>query len=138
MNLSNDIVVRIQETPVENTHAGKSLPNGDIIFGATRTPSSYISEMTLRIGSKSYELDTKYMYNAWGDRWLEMPDGGKYLAAHCYDENNCTIRGLFSDAGGAFVAEWRIIDGVPLRTIITDSSDVIGLFVEDISPPVFE
>ncbi|HEY9051773.1 MAG TPA: hypothetical protein VIQ03_09535 [Gammaproteobacteria bacterium] len=138
VNISDDIKITIQEKVVQKSTKEASLPNGEIIFGATNEPKTYVSNITFSIKKKSYQLDSKYMYNAWGGRPVEVPDVIKYLDAHCYDTENCTIRGLFSDAGGSFVAEWKITNGIPLRTIITDSPDVVYFFTKNITPPIFD
>jgi len=45
---------------------------------------------------------------------------------------------LFSDAGSAFVAEWGIVDGISVRSVLTGSSDVVNLFGDNIDPPEFD
>jgi hypothetical protein len=78
------------------------------------------------------------MYNAWGSRPLEFIGSVRYFGGKCVDAKNCSFRGLFSDAGGSFVAEWRVINGVSTRTVLTDSSDVVSLFMKNIDPPEYE
>ncbi|VAW58416.1 hypothetical protein MNBD_GAMMA08-201 [hydrothermal vent metagenome] len=136
--ISKDINVVLHEKNIKSNTTAKNLPNGNLIFGATRTPKTYVNKITFYVNNKSYNLENMYMYNAWGNRPLEVPNVIKYFDAHCYDNSNCTIRGIFSDAAGSFVAEWKIINGESFRTIITDSSDVLGVFKNNISPPVFE
>ena len=78
------------------------------------------------------------MYNAWGKRPLKYKNSNvKYMAAVCQTESWCTLRGLFSDAAGSFVAEWQIRMGKPERTIITNSNDVVSLFIKNIGPPEY-
>ena len=78
------------------------------------------------------------MYDAWGARPLEVKGVVRYFGGKCFDTKNCQLRGLFSDAAGSFVAEWQIVGGLPTRTILTSSSDVVHLFMNNIDPPVFE
>ncbi len=138
LNISKSIKINIYEKNIQAGVNKDNLPNGDIVFGATRKPKTYISKILFTVNNISYTLENKYMYNSWGNRPLKITNVIKYFDAHCYDNKNCTIRGIFSDAAGSFVAEWKIINGKPTRTIITDSSDILSLFSKNISPPVFE
>jgi len=126
LNLSKNIKVEIHEKNIKSSNTKEGLPNGNIIFGATRKPKTYVSKIIFVVNNMSYSLESKYTYNSWGNRPLEIPNVIKYFDAHCYDDTNCTIRGIFSDAAGSFVAEWKIINGKPVRTIITDSNDILG------------
>lgn len=150
LRLSDDIVVRLVEravVPDEKkrdycTDKTVGLVNGVMPFGEggnlRAVPFSYLAKLTLRVGGKSYNLETTNMYNAWGDRPLES-NGRKYMAAHCYDPNTCLLRGVFSSTGGLYVAEWQITDGKPFRTVLSGSSDLVDFFLEGgINPPVFE
>ncbi len=138
LKISKTINIELHEKNIKLGTTTNNLPNGNLVFGATRTPKTYVSKITFNVNNELYNLETKYMYNAWGNRPLEVPNVIKYFDAHCYDNKNCTIRGIFSDAAGSFVAEWKVINGKPFRTIITDSSDILGVFKNNISPPVFE
>lgn len=138
LELKDGVTITIEETRVDANAPSGSLPNGDIKFGATRKPDTFVSALSLSVGDQQYELDASNMYNAWGKRPVESPDGTRFLTANCYNDRNCTLRGLFSDAGGAFVAEWQIVDGKAMRTVITDSSDIIDLFAKDITIPTFD
>jgi len=33
------------------------------------------------------------------------------------------------------VAQWEIVDGVSVRTVLTDSDDIVDLFMHNIDPP---
>jgi hypothetical protein len=114
------------------------LINGGIPFGtAGSMPKTYLDKLNLEIGDKSYDLETSNMYNAWGEKPKEISGVIKYMAVHCYSPKTCTLRGIFSDAAGSFVAEWIISNGIPLRTILSNSKDIVNLFIKKISPPVF-
>lgn len=76
------------------------------------------------------------MYDAWGNRPLEVKGAIRYFGGRCSDVKNCEFRGIFSDGVGTFVAEWRVVDGVPIRDVLTDSSDIIDLFMHNIDPPI--
>ena len=113
--------------------------NGRIPFGtAFGLPKTYVKSIKVTFQGRTYPLNVKDMYNAWGSRPLGYKKVVRYFGGKCDDSNNCQLRGLFSDAGGAFVAEWRIVNGESIRTVLTDSDDVVNLFIKNIDPPEFE
>ena len=117
----------------------RCLINGRIPFGTNfDLPKTYLKSLKVSFQGKTYSLNSADMYNAWGARPLEYPGSIRYFGGKCFDSLNCQLRGVFSDASGSFVAEWRVIHGVATRTVLTDSSDVIHLFMEHIDPPEFE
>lgn len=106
-----------------------------IAFGL---PNTYVKSITVSFQGRSYSLDVSDMYNAWGSRPLEYPGKIRYFGGKCFNAKNCQFRGLFSDAAGTFVAEWKIVNELPVRTVLTDSNDVINLFQQNIDPPEFD
>jgi hypothetical protein len=92
-------------------------------------PRSYVKSITVNYLGEVYSLDPSNMYNAWGDNTLkyarktqcEYGDGyclDSYFYGICQDKYNCVFRGYFSDAAAAFDAEWAIINGKSVRTVI--------------------
>lgn len=113
--------------------------NGHIPFGSDfGIPKTYVKSITVSYQGKSYSLDVSDMYDAWGARPLEVKGAVRYFGGKCFDTKNCQLRGLFSDAAGSFVAEWQIVGGLPFRTVLTSSNDVVHLFMKNIDPPEFE
>lgn len=113
--------------------------NGRIPFGtAFGLPKTYVKSILVSFQGQSYSLDVKDMYDAWGARPLEYKGVIRYFGGKCYDSKNGQFRGIFSDAAGTFVAEWRIVNGESIRTILTDADDVINLFMKNIDPPEFD
>ena len=100
-------------------------------------PKTYVKGITVSYRGKSYSLNSSDMFNAWGERPLEI-NGIRYFGGECFDVRNCRFRGIFSDAAGTFVAEWMVVDGVSVRTVLTNSSDVESLFLRHIDPPWFK
>lgn len=114
------------------------LINGQVPFGTDlELPKTYVRGITASYRGRSYSLDATNMYNAWGERPLAIK-GIRYFGGKCFDTKNCEFRGIFSDAAGSFVAEWRIVGGVSVRTVLTNSSDVVNLFIRHIDPPDYE
>ncbi len=113
--------------------------NGHVPFGADfGLPKTYVKNITVLFQGQSYSLDVSDMYNAWGARPLEYKGKIRYFGGKCFDTKNCQFRGLFSDAAGSFVAEWRVVSGLPTRTVLTSSNDVMNLFIKHIDPPEFD
>lgn len=147
-DLGNGVTVKLKEEKfIPENHIIENCNNSNIPclidrihpFGtASNMPKTYLKYLSLSKAGKTYKLNTNGMYNAWGNRPLEFKGIIKYLGAHCYDESNCTLRGLFSDAAGSFVAEWVILNGVPYRTVISSSDDIKQLFIKYIEPPHYK
>ena len=113
--------------------------NGRFPYGMDfNVPKTYVKSITISYQGTAYALDVTDMYDAWGDRPLQYPGGVPYFGGKCFDKKNCQFRGRFSDAAGAFVAEWRIVDAVAIRTVLTFSDDVVHLFGEYIDPPEYD
>jgi hypothetical protein len=117
----------------------KCFKNGVPVFGtASLHPISHLSDLELRYKDTKYKLDTSHMYNAHLEGGREIKGVIEYLYATCYDAKNCNARGIFSDAGGTYVAEWEVLDGIPIRTMLTASGDIVRKFIEHIRPPVYD
>jgi hypothetical protein len=112
--------------------------NGHAPIGtAFGLPKTYVKSIVAKYQDKSYSLDVSDMYDAWGERPLEYKGSIRYFGGKCFDLQNCQFRGLFSDGGGAFVAEWRVVNGLMFRTVLSDSNDIVNLFTKNIDPPEF-
>lgn len=96
-------------------------------------PETYVKQIKVSFKKQSYILDSTQMFNAWGDRPL---DAGsiRYFGGSCNGKKHCKFRGVFSDAAGAFAAEWLVIDGKPMRTVLTSSKDLISFIANRIDP----
>jgi hypothetical protein len=114
-----------------NTEEG-CLINGYPVFGVSfDLPKTYVKEIKARIRGKEYDLDTRGMFDAWGDRPLKFNGGIRYFGSSCSGAI-CLLQGIFSDGAGTFVAEWMVTEGRAFRTIITDDSGIIELFKKNI------
>jgi len=143
--LPSGVTVRIVEAPfrasqfkVEGCSERDSACriNGRIPFGtAFGLPKTYVKSITVSFGVLTYSLNASDMYDAWGARPPEVKGVIRYFGGRCFDSKNCRFRGLFSDAAGTFVAEWNVVNGAPVRTVLTASDDVVELFTRNINPP---
>jgi hypothetical protein len=146
--LPSGVEVKIIEAPfqkalfkVEGCSEGDSVCriNGHAPAGiAFGLPKTYVKSITISFQGRSYSLDVSDMYDAWGSRPLEYRGKIRYFGGKCFDLKNCQFRGIFSDAAGAFVAEWRVVNEMPIRTVLTGSDDVMNLFMRNIDPPEYE
>jgi len=147
--LPSNVAILIEEAPFDPTsHTIKGcgpasggskscLISGRPAFGsADQLPRTYVTGITASFAGRDYKLDVSQMYDAWGTRSLQTNGGVRYFGGSCADATHCTLRGLFSDAAGAYAAEWRIVDGVAVRTVLTDSGDVVLAFRQHIDPPM--
>lgn len=113
------------------------LVNGHIPFGVAESlPKTYIRSIVVAFSGHSYSLNASDMYDAWNARPLAMK-GVRYFGGRCSDARNCQFRGVFSDGAASFVAEWRIVDGYQIRTVLSDSRDIVDLFIHNIDPPEY-
>ena len=89
--------------------------DGKPLYGTDGTIPKYVlSSACLTIGQKKYELQVDNMYNPWfGEKPFEK------LFKIKIDGTEIKLRGFFSDAAGAYGAEWLIIGQSNIRSIIT-------------------
>ncbi len=91
------------------------LIDGRPVYGTYRSlPSVEIVSLTLKTGNRAIPLDTSAMYNPWSPR--EDRDVDVWLSRELGDQ--LVIRGEFSDGAGAYFAEWEVVEGSALRTIL--------------------
>jgi hypothetical protein len=102
--------------------------DGNIAHGALEVPKTYVKSITVIYQGQIYSLDSSDMYNAWGDRTGQAPHTS-YFFGDCKDKYNCTFRGIFADAGAAYRAEWKIINGKSVRTVIGYSIEAYFLSI---------
>jgi hypothetical protein len=91
------------------------LIDGKPVFGTHGSlPSIEIVSLTLRMGERRIPLDASAMYNPWSPR--EDRDVYAWLSRELGDR--LVIRGEFSDGAAAYVAEWEVVEGSALRTVL--------------------
>jgi hypothetical protein len=118
---------------------GICIINGRAPLGTdSALPKTFLKNITVSHQKHFYSLNVSNMYNAWGSRPLEVKGVIRYFGGKCQDAKNCQFRGIFSDGAGTFVAEWKVVGGAPIRTILTNSNDIINFFMGHIDPPEFD
>ncbi|MDR3177581.1 MAG: hypothetical protein LBT96_01220 [Campylobacteraceae bacterium] len=119
----NNSDIKLCENGFEICHINRYLAYGVV----SDIPKTYVKSIKVFHQNQIYDLNTSGMYDAWGDR-LEFGNLNSYFAEQCKDKYNCTFRGLFADAAGAFAAEWQIVNGEDIRTAIGYAMEVDFLF----------
>lgn len=91
------------------------LIDGRPVYGTYNSlPQVEIVSFTLKTGNKTIPLDVSAMYNPWSPR--EDRDIDVWLSRE--PENQLVIRGEFSDGAAAYFAEWEVVEGSALRTLL--------------------
>jgi len=97
------------------------LIDGKQFFGTDGgVPRTRLDSAAIVIGETKVTLDVSRMFNPWGN--APSPE---HFTLTPYEEG-WLLAGLFSDAGGAYVAVWRILNGTSIREILTDDEDIIS------------
>ena len=101
-------------------------------------PKTYVKRITVSYHGRSWLLDSSCMFDAWGERPLQIEGVIRYFGGKCDQDGNCAFRGLFSDGAASFAAEWSISHGVTKRTVLSGSDDLKSLFMKNIDPPSYD
>jgi hypothetical protein len=98
------------------------LIDGRPVFGTDgELPDTMLARATVTLDKRRIGLDVSSMYQPrLNDRTItaERSEGG------------CTVRACLSDGAGAYVAEWRVVSGVPLRTILSADQALLALYCD--------
>ena len=107
--------------------SGICLIDGKPIFGTdwdlpiSQLDSAYIDNNGIKI-----KLDVSCMFNPW---FGEKPEKNNFTIEDC--EAGFFLNGYFSGSAGSYVAQWKIIDNVSIRTIIASDEELINKFIND-------
>jgi hypothetical protein len=92
------------------------LADGRPIFGTDgEMPESRLAKAFVEIRGKRTDLDVTCMYNPWpaGNTPPQLFKVERGFA------DGLSIRVMFSDGAGAYLAQWLIVDGISVRTILS-------------------
>jgi hypothetical protein len=107
------------------------LVDGVPAVGSIHRPKTVLVSVIVKIDdNKRIRLDTSGMFDP-----LLPADISQSFGGFCYDDKNCSFRAVLGDAGGAYVAEWVMTNGVLRRTILSDSADLVQFFKANLLPP---
>jgi hypothetical protein len=99
---------------------GICLIDGRPVFGADMDlPKTVVDKAIVQVGARTIPLDTTCMFNP----WFRKPSNDQFEINLI--EGGFAVRGFFSDGAGSYVAEWRIIDGASVRTILTNDEAIL-------------
>lgn len=95
--------------------SGVCLIDGKPVFGTDgEMPRWRLDKATVDLAGRKIDLDTSCMYNPWAAR----PEKGSYSASPV--EVGFLVTGSFSDGAGAYYAQWLIVNGGSVRTVISN------------------
>ncbi len=91
------------------------------VFGTDGgVPHTKLERLTFLQGKKRTLLDVVCMY----DPWFERVDSNRFRV-RAISSTSLLLTGTFSDAAGSYVAEWLIVDGVGVRTLLSNEPSVV-------------
>ena len=91
-------------------------------------PKSVLKRAYIEINGKEIELETFGMYNPWF-----VYTKKEFFSVEGWTESGWIVRGFFSDGAGSYVAEWKIINGASIRTILSNDEYLIAKFYNEMS-----
>jgi hypothetical protein len=121
------------DSKLKYSESAPCLVDGHIPFGTDcSVPTTYVKSISVEVRRKALKLDASHMFNAWGTRHLTTYEGKPvtYFVGSCPSKDLCYFRGIFSDGAGTFVAEWKVFQGVTVRTVISSEEEFISLFMK--------
>ena len=99
------------------------LIDGHPVFGADgEMPASKLSRAYVEAGGKTVAFDVDCMYNPWSG---ESPPPIRLFRTE-RTEGGFYVRGLFSDGAGVYVAQWLVVNGSSVRTILSSDDSLLS------------
>lgn len=134
INLDNNATLTLQREPfdfkkhrIEYDKEEYAITiDGKPIFGTdNKLPRTILNKATLKIESKTYDLQVDSMFDPWvGDR----PESNSFRFQKEGQRLRLTAR--FSDGAGTYAAEWIIINNTSLRTILSNDEIITITYFE--------
>jgi len=85
-------------------------------------PVASIHNIYLNLNGKAINLSSKNMYiGSW--KYAEL--NAINITVRKLSKHLFKVRGVFSDGAGAFYAEWNVLGGTSMRTVLSDSESLI-------------
>lgn len=110
-----------------NNYESVCLIDDKVFFGTDWTvPVNELVGLSLNIGSICINLDVSSMYNPWLGNAAPKKQFKIEVIAGGY-----LVRGLFSDGAASYIAEWKIINGKSIRTLIDNNENLVLDFLEN-------
>lgn len=88
-------------------------------------PSTKLEKLVFIRGTTRTPLEVSSMY----EPALGGMDKGRF-SVRVLNERSAILTGSFSDAAGSYVARWLIVDGVGVRTLLSDDPDTISRLIK--------
>ncbi|MBA3607018.1 MAG: hypothetical protein H0W43_00660 [Chthoniobacterales bacterium] len=84
-------------------------------------PSTELRKLVVTRENKKTPLEVSCMYEPAPGGMLKSQFRVRLLNAR-----SMSLTGTFSDAAGSYVAQWLIVDGIGVRTILSDNPDTVS------------
>lgn len=131
---TSDVSLHLRASPFDSTKhqvsrckildwEGVCLIDGKPVLGTDwDIPRSVLESLELEIGSTRVSLEVSSLYNPW------FGSPSKEFFSVSQVEGGWVVRGCFSDGDGSYVAEWLVINGGSLRTLVSRDESVMDQF----------
>jgi len=121
LDLGQGIQIEYEIIPLGNKAGPQKNERAGPIFGTDGgAPHTKLKKLILRQGNKKTSLEISCMY----DPWFERVDQSRFRVV-VQNRRSLTLTGVFSDAAGSYVAEWLIVDGLGVRTLLSNEPSVV-------------
>ena len=133
---SGDAEISVEEAPYRPANACASEQCQAMryaILGSAQ-PATILASLTVRRRGQVYVLPTEGMPNP---LFGNAKAASARLALVCDEADNCTVRGVFGDAGASYAAEWIIQNGRATRTVFSNAMDLNRFIGEHLHAPVY-
>jgi hypothetical protein len=84
-------------------------------------PSTKLAKLVLRRGRSVTPLEVSCMYQP---ALAGMRESQFYVRV--FNVRSMTLTGVFSDAAGTYVAQWYILDGIGVRTLLSNDQETVS------------
>ncbi len=121
IDLGQGVQVEYEMTPIgdkANVHKDERI--GPVFGTDGGTPHTKLKKLTLLQGNEKTSLEVSCMY----DPWFEQVDRSRFKVV-VRNRRRVVLTGVFSDAAGSYVAEWLIVDGLGVRTLLSNDPSVV-------------
>lgn len=105
---------------------GVCLVDNELIFGTDwEMPKTKLEKMILNLNNVTINLDVTGMFNPTSDFVLR---NGQFRIQEI--GAGLQVTGLFSDGAASYLAEWQIVKGHSIRTMLTNNENLLIDFID--------
>jgi len=121
LDLGNGLAIEYKVIPYDTKEYRDKHGRIGPIFGTDGgVPHTKLAKLTLVEGKRKTPLEASCMY----DPWIEQIDVHQFRVRLTAPRRRI-LTGNFSDAAATYVAEWLIVDGIGVRTLLSNEPSVV-------------